>query len=240
MPQNGEQETIRRPRPLWFQCNYHHDGPCAPKCHKCNRFGHLSRDCNEYPQMSTPGWCNQGARSFRMWLLQRHFNKDLPKIEEQQHLVNQLKMLRLRQRLCRGRTTGANLENMTVTTSPNVITPTALDHDYNVELADGRIVGLNTIIPGYWASPKQQQILRQFLGLAAIDRRSLKGCKERQNFACTTPMALPRIEDFIAYCMLQRKGLGNVFDAKRKGKANVVCRALSMKEREQTKGSGAP
>ncbi|GJT49185.1 hypothetical protein Tco_0975342 [Tanacetum coccineum] len=29
-----------------------------------------------------------------------------------------------------------------------VITPTALDHDYNVELADGRIVGLNTIIQG--------------------------------------------------------------------------------------------
>ncbi|GJZ99986.1 hypothetical protein Tco_0672537 [Tanacetum coccineum] len=29
-----------------------------------------------------------------------------------------------------------------------VITPTALDHDYSVELADGRIVGLNTIIRG--------------------------------------------------------------------------------------------
>ncbi|GJS39551.1 putative reverse transcriptase domain-containing protein [Tanacetum coccineum] len=29
-----------------------------------------------------------------------------------------------------------------------IITPTALDHNYNVELADGRIVGLNTIIRG--------------------------------------------------------------------------------------------
>nr|GEW08490.1 reverse transcriptase domain-containing protein [Tanacetum cinerariifolium] len=29
-----------------------------------------------------------------------------------------------------------------------IITPTALDHDYNVDLADGRIVGLNTIIRG--------------------------------------------------------------------------------------------
>nr|GEY37401.1 reverse transcriptase domain-containing protein [Tanacetum cinerariifolium] len=29
-----------------------------------------------------------------------------------------------------------------------IITPTALDHDYNVEPADGRIVGLNTIIRG--------------------------------------------------------------------------------------------
>nr|GEZ79112.1 putative reverse transcriptase domain-containing protein [Tanacetum cinerariifolium] len=29
-----------------------------------------------------------------------------------------------------------------------IITPTALDHDYNVKIADGRIVGLNTIIRG--------------------------------------------------------------------------------------------
>ncbi|GKE75477.1 putative reverse transcriptase domain-containing protein [Tanacetum coccineum] len=36
----------------------------------------------------------------------------------------------------------------TAFSSQIVITPTALDHDYNVELADGRIVGLNTIIWG--------------------------------------------------------------------------------------------
>ncbi|GKB93209.1 reverse transcriptase [Tanacetum coccineum] len=32
-------------RPLCSKCNYHHDGPCAPKCHKCNRVGHLARGC---------------------------------------------------------------------------------------------------------------------------------------------------------------------------------------------------
>ncbi|GKB89037.1 putative reverse transcriptase domain-containing protein [Tanacetum coccineum] len=30
--------------PLCSKCNYHHDGQCAPKCHKCNRVGHLARD----------------------------------------------------------------------------------------------------------------------------------------------------------------------------------------------------
>ncbi|GKF50039.1 hypothetical protein Tco_0143290, partial [Tanacetum coccineum] len=24
-------------KPLCSKCNYHHDGPCAPKCHKCNK-----------------------------------------------------------------------------------------------------------------------------------------------------------------------------------------------------------
>ncbi|GJZ91198.1 putative reverse transcriptase domain-containing protein [Tanacetum coccineum] len=36
----------------------------------------------------------------------------------------------------------------TAFSSQIVITPTALDHDYNVELTDRRIVGLNTIIRG--------------------------------------------------------------------------------------------
>ncbi|GKB28689.1 reverse transcriptase domain-containing protein [Tanacetum coccineum] len=32
-------------KPLCSKCHYHHDGPCAPKCHKCNRVGHLAHDC---------------------------------------------------------------------------------------------------------------------------------------------------------------------------------------------------
>ncbi|GJV75537.1 putative reverse transcriptase domain-containing protein [Tanacetum coccineum] len=32
-------------KPLCLKCNYHHDGPCAPKCHKCNKVGHFARDC---------------------------------------------------------------------------------------------------------------------------------------------------------------------------------------------------
>ncbi|GJU52481.1 putative reverse transcriptase domain-containing protein [Tanacetum coccineum] len=41
----GEKKPYEGSKPLCSKCNYHHDGPCAPKCHKCNRVGHLSRDC---------------------------------------------------------------------------------------------------------------------------------------------------------------------------------------------------
>ncbi|GKC14522.1 reverse transcriptase domain-containing protein [Tanacetum coccineum] len=42
---HGEKKHYGGSKPLCFKCNYHHDGPCAPKCHKCNRVGHLARDC---------------------------------------------------------------------------------------------------------------------------------------------------------------------------------------------------
>nr|GFB09269.1 hypothetical protein [Tanacetum cinerariifolium] len=32
-------------KPLCAKCNYHHDGPCAPKCRNCNKIGHIARDC---------------------------------------------------------------------------------------------------------------------------------------------------------------------------------------------------
>nr|GEU85693.1 reverse transcriptase domain-containing protein [Tanacetum cinerariifolium] len=32
-------------KPLCPKCNYHHDGLCAPKCHKCNKVGHFAHDC---------------------------------------------------------------------------------------------------------------------------------------------------------------------------------------------------
>nr|GEZ48913.1 hypothetical protein [Tanacetum cinerariifolium] len=50
---NGDRRAYKGPRPLCTKCNYHHDGPCAPKCHKCNRFGHLSRDCRNPPNVNT-------------------------------------------------------------------------------------------------------------------------------------------------------------------------------------------
>ncbi|GJU34834.1 putative reverse transcriptase domain-containing protein [Tanacetum coccineum] len=139
---NGDMRPYGGPRPLCSKCNYHHDGPCAPKCHKCNQFGHLSRDCKNPPNVNTGA--NQRA-CFKCGA-QGHFNRDCPKLKSNNNR-------------------GANPDNNVVTgtfllnnryasilfdigadrsfastafSSQIVITPTALDHDYDVELADGR------------------------------------------------------------------------------------------------------
>ncbi|GKA48554.1 putative reverse transcriptase domain-containing protein [Tanacetum coccineum] len=39
--------------PKCSKCNYHHNGLCAPRCHKCNKVGHLARDCRSSGNANT-------------------------------------------------------------------------------------------------------------------------------------------------------------------------------------------
>ncbi|GJR36359.1 putative reverse transcriptase domain-containing protein [Tanacetum coccineum] len=168
---NGDRKPYGGPKPLCSKCNYHHEGPCAPKCSKCNRFGHLGRDCRSPPNVNTGA--NQRA-CFECGA-QGHFKKDCPKLKNNNNRGNQAGNAKAQAKVYAVGNAGANPDNNVVTgtfllnnryasilfdtgadrsfvstafSSRIVITPTALDHDYNVELADGRIVGLNTIIRG--------------------------------------------------------------------------------------------
>ncbi|GJR31052.1 putative reverse transcriptase domain-containing protein [Tanacetum coccineum] len=159
---NGDRRPYEGPRPLCSKCNYHHEGPCAPKCHKCNRFGHLSHDCRNPPNVNT------GANQ-RVCLecgAQGHFKKDCLKLKNNNNRGNRVGNAKARAKVYAVGNAGANPDNNVVTgmfllnnryasilfdtsadrsfvstafSSRIVITPTALDHDYNVELADGRI-----------------------------------------------------------------------------------------------------
>ncbi|GJY70814.1 putative reverse transcriptase domain-containing protein [Tanacetum coccineum] len=41
----GEKKEYTGSLPLYTKCNYHHKGPCTPRCNKCKKIGHLARDC---------------------------------------------------------------------------------------------------------------------------------------------------------------------------------------------------
>nr|GEW88602.1 putative reverse transcriptase domain-containing protein [Tanacetum cinerariifolium] len=62
---SGEKKQYGGSKPLCTKCNYHHNGPCAPKLHKCNKVGHFACDCR------------------------RHFKRECPKLKNNNHHGNQ-------------------------------------------------------------------------------------------------------------------------------------------------------
>nr|GEZ73027.1 putative reverse transcriptase domain-containing protein [Tanacetum cinerariifolium] len=42
---SGKKKPYGGTKPLCPRCNFHHDGPCGPKCTNCKRTGHIARDC---------------------------------------------------------------------------------------------------------------------------------------------------------------------------------------------------
>ncbi|GJU76986.1 putative reverse transcriptase domain-containing protein [Tanacetum coccineum] len=174
----GEKKPYGGSKPLCPKCNYHHDGPCAPKCTNCKRIGHLARDCKSRPATANN---NQRAQGTNQRVLtcyecgaQGHFRSDCPKLKNGNQ-GNRAGNGNVVARAYAVGTAGTNPNSNVVTgtfllnnryasilfdtgadrsfistafSSLIDIIPTTLDHGYDVELADGRIIWVNTLIRG--------------------------------------------------------------------------------------------
>nr|GEV87596.1 hypothetical protein [Tanacetum cinerariifolium] len=76
----GEKKPYRGSKPLCSKCNYHHDGPCSPKCHKYNRVGHLARDYR-----SPAATNNQRNLTCYECRNQGHYRSDCPELNNQNY-----------------------------------------------------------------------------------------------------------------------------------------------------------
>nr|GEW32832.1 putative reverse transcriptase domain-containing protein [Tanacetum cinerariifolium] len=110
---NGDRKAYEGPRTLCTKCNYHHDSPYAPKCHKCNRFGHLSRDCRNPPNVNT-GSNQRGNVCFECGA-QGHFKKGCPKLKNNNNRGNQVGNAKAQVRVYAVGKAGANSDNNVVT-----------------------------------------------------------------------------------------------------------------------------
>nr|GEZ79287.1 hypothetical protein [Tanacetum cinerariifolium] len=96
---HGEKKHYSGSKPLCSKCNYHHDCLCAPKCHHCNRFGHLARDYRSSTNANTTNiqkgtGASQKATCYEC-RNQGHYKRDCPERKNQNH-ENQIKSTKAR------------------------------------------------------------------------------------------------------------------------------------------------
>ncbi|GJX03834.1 putative reverse transcriptase domain-containing protein [Tanacetum coccineum] len=82
-------------KPLCSKCNYHHDGPCTPKCHKCNKVGHFARDCRSTTNANNANYqrgtrLGQKPTCFECGA-QGHFKRECPKLKNNNNHGNQVR-----------------------------------------------------------------------------------------------------------------------------------------------------
>ncbi|GJW88941.1 putative reverse transcriptase domain-containing protein [Tanacetum coccineum] len=124
---NNERKPYNGLFPLCNKCKLHHEGPCTMRCGKCNKIGHLTRDCKRTLQDD----CLTVERS-KPWKTRLETRNGFGEARGNS--------------ICTGGT-----ERSFVSTSFSTlldITLDTLDFSYVVELADGRISETNTIVIG--------------------------------------------------------------------------------------------
>nr|GEZ78498.1 hypothetical protein [Tanacetum cinerariifolium] len=96
---HGEKKHYGGSKPLCSKCNYHHNGPCAPKCHKFNRVVHLARDCRSSINANTTNIQKDTGASQKATCYecgnQGHYKRDCPEQKNQNH-ENQIKSTKAR------------------------------------------------------------------------------------------------------------------------------------------------
>nr|GEZ49574.1 putative reverse transcriptase domain-containing protein [Tanacetum cinerariifolium] len=163
---SGEKKPYRGSKPMCPKCNYHHDGPCVPKCHKCNKVGHFARDCRSTANVNTAnnqkgnGTGGNAIALAKVYTVGRAWTNPDSNVVTGTFLLNNRYDSILFD-------TGADRSFMSTAFSFQIaITPTTLDHYYDVELADERIIGSD------WANETRLNII----SCTKTQKYMLKGC----------------------------------------------------------------
>ncbi|GJY18137.1 putative reverse transcriptase domain-containing protein [Tanacetum coccineum] len=136
----GEKREYTGSLPLCTKCNYHHKGPCAPRV--VFQGGHFKKDCLKLKNGNRGNQRGNGNAPAKVYVVGNAGTNPDSNVVTGTFLLNDRYASILFD-------TSADRSFVSTTFSSLIdITPTTLDHYYDVELADEKIIGINTIIQG--------------------------------------------------------------------------------------------
>nr|GEW74029.1 reverse transcriptase domain-containing protein [Tanacetum cinerariifolium] len=144
---NSDRHIYTGSKPLCYKCDYHHEGPCPPRCNNCKRVGHLTRDCRSQPVNDNNKNTNNNNRNNNNNTNNNNRNNNnnnqkgngCYECGDEGHFKRNCPKLKNNNR-------GVDRSFVSTTFSSKIdIAPIALDHHYNVQIADGRIIGYNDV-----------------------------------------------------------------------------------------------
>nr|GEY30256.1 putative reverse transcriptase domain-containing protein [Tanacetum cinerariifolium] len=139
----GKRKPYSRNFPKCTKCHFHHNGPCTQKCHKCNKVGHFNHDCrssgntNVANAQRNNGENPKGNGCFECGAT-GHFKRDCPKLKNKDgEKVN-----------APGWVYAVGNAEKRGNASRDLDLNVATGNSYDAELADGKIVRVDTIMRG--------------------------------------------------------------------------------------------
>ncbi|GKA30495.1 putative reverse transcriptase domain-containing protein [Tanacetum coccineum] len=154
----GERKPYGGSLPKCTKCHLHHNGPCTQKCHKCNKVGHFARDCRSTGNTNVAntqkgngaapkGNGNGNAQGWVYAVGNAEKNGNTSRDPDSNIITGTFLLNNLYASILFD--TGADRSFISTAFSSLInIAPTPLENCYDVELADGKLVRIDTIIRG--------------------------------------------------------------------------------------------
>ncbi|GJZ12785.1 putative reverse transcriptase domain-containing protein [Tanacetum coccineum] len=143
----GEKKPYGGNLPKCTKCHFYHNGPCTQKCHKCNKVGHFASDCRSTGNTNVAN-TQKGNRTSPKGNVGNAEKRGNASGNPDSNVVTGTFLLNNHYASILF-DTGADRSFISTAFSSLInIAPTLLENSYDVELADLKIVGINTIIRG--------------------------------------------------------------------------------------------